>query len=371
MKEKRCIFHIPNYIDKTSKSGSSVRPQMMIKAFEEIGYHVDYVMGYGKERKSQIEKIKQNIRNGVKYEFLYAENSTTPTLLTEKNHIPKYPFLDFGFFKFCKKYGIKIGLFYRDVYWKFPLYKQGVSFGKRMVTLPMFYYDLKKYKRYVDILYLPSKRMKKYVDIPIICKELPPGCATRTLNEEGHCKEKVNQELNIFYVGGISGLYNLTKLFKVVKELPFVKLVVCCRENEWKEHKAGYSRYLNDRVEIIHKSGEELEKYYAETDICSLFFESEEYRSFAMPIKLFEYLGHKKPVIATENTAAGEFVRENAVGWEVPYSEEDLRNLLKEINDNKQTLEKMENNICNTLEKNTWKARAYQVEKDLSSKNNY
>ena len=55
----------------------------------------------------------------------------------------------------------------------------------------------------------------------------------------------------------------------------------------------------------------------------------------------------------------------------MPYSEEDLRNLLKEINDNKQTLEKMENNICNTLEKNTWKARAYQVEKDLSSKNNY
>ena len=223
----------------------------------------------------------------------------------------------------------------------------------------------------MDILYLPSKRMKKYVDIPIICKELPPGCEARTLNEEEHCKKKVNQKLNIFYVGGISGLYNLTKLFQVVKELPFVKLVVCCRENEWKEHKAGYSRYLNDRVEIIHKSGEELEKYYAETDICSLFFESEEYRSFAMPIKLFEYLGHKKPVIATENTAAGEFVRENAVGWEVPYSEEDLRNLLKEINENKQTLEKMENNICNTLEKNTWKARAYQVEKDLSGKNNY
>lgn len=92
MKEKRCIFHIPNYIDKTSKSGSSVRPQMMIKAFEEIGYHVDYVMGYGKERKSQIEKIKRNIRNGVKYEFLYAENSTTPTLLTEKIIFPSIHF---------------------------------------------------------------------------------------------------------------------------------------------------------------------------------------------------------------------------------------------------------------------------------------
>lgn len=65
---------------------------MMIKAFEEIGYHVDYVMGYGKERKSQIEKIKRNIRNGVKYEFLYAENSTTPTLLTEKIIFPSIHF---------------------------------------------------------------------------------------------------------------------------------------------------------------------------------------------------------------------------------------------------------------------------------------
>ena len=138
MKEKRCIFHIPNYIDKTSKSGSSVRPQMMIKAFEEIGYHVDYVMGYGKERKSQIEKIKRNIRNGVKYEFLYAENSTTPTLLTEKNHIPKYPFLDFGFFKFCKKYGIKIGLFIEMSIGNFHYISREFHLGKEWLHCQCF-----------------------------------------------------------------------------------------------------------------------------------------------------------------------------------------------------------------------------------------
>ena len=71
-------------------------------------------------------------------------------------------------------------------------------------------------------------------------------------------------------------------------------------------------------VKIIHESGKELEKYYEEADICSLFFESE---SFAMPIKLFEILGHQKP-IATKNTAAGEFIKRNKVGWEVSYSEE-------------------------------------------------
>lgn len=366
MESKRCIFHVPNYIDKTSKSGSSVRPQMMIKAFEEIGYCVDCIMGYGKDRKKQIARIKQNIKNGVQYEFLYAENSTTPTLLTEKNHVPKYPFLDFGFFRFCKNHGIKIGLFYRDVYWKFPLYKQGVSFAKRMVTLPMFRYDLKNYSKYVDVLYLPSERMKKYVDVSAEYKELPPGCVESILNQDEN-KKNSGSVINIFYVGGIGNLYDLTKLLRVLKHLSFVNLVVCCRENEWKSNEEKYMPHLSDRVKIIHKSGEELEKYYAEADICSLFFESEEYRSFAMPIKLFEYLGHGKPIIATKNTAAGEFVKNNEVGWEVAYEEEDLQQLLEQINMDREILEKMQNNISRTLENNTWKARAYQVEKDLSS----
>lgn len=365
MREKRCIFHVPNYIDKTSKSGSSVRPQMMIRAFEEIGYSVDCVMGYGKDRKKQIEQIKQNIKNGVQYEFLYAENSTTPTLLTEKNHIPKYPFLDFGFFEFCKKHGIKIGLFYRDVYWKFPLYKQSVSFIKRMVTLPMFRYDLKNYNKYVDVLYLPSNRMKKYVDVSVKYKELPPGCEESALQKDDN-KKNSEDMINIFYVGGIGELYDLTKLFQVVKKVKFVKLVVCCRENEWEGRKEKYLPYLSDRVEIIHKSGKDLEKYYEKADICSLFFASEEYRSFAMPIKLFEYLGHWKPVIATKNTAAGEFIKRNKVGWEVSYSEEELQDLLVSINQDRAVIEKMKNNIGVTLVNNTWKARAHQVEKDLS-----
>ncbi len=110
--KKRCIFHIPNKLDEKSLSGSQVRPRMMIQAFKDIGYDVDVVMGYGKERKKSINIIKNNIKSGIKYDFLYSESSTMPTLLTEKNHLPLYPNLDFGFFKFCKNHGIKIGLFY-------------------------------------------------------------------------------------------------------------------------------------------------------------------------------------------------------------------------------------------------------------------
>ena len=125
---KNMIFHIPMQIDPKMQSGSQVRPHNMIQAFKNIGYNVDVVMGYVKNRKKQIAKIKENINNGVKYDFLYSESSTMPTTLTEKNHLPIAPFLDFDFFKFCKQYGIKIGLFYRDIHWKFEQYKKQTPF---------------------------------------------------------------------------------------------------------------------------------------------------------------------------------------------------------------------------------------------------
>lgn len=149
--EKRCIVHIPNHIEKSGKSGSNIRPIKMKQAFEENGYLVEYISGYGTERKVQINKIKRNIRNGIKYDFLYSESSTMPTLLTEKNHLPRYPFLDFSFFKFCKKNGIKIGLFYRDIQWKFSVYRDNVSWYKKCFSIPMYRYDLRQYKKLLNV----------------------------------------------------------------------------------------------------------------------------------------------------------------------------------------------------------------------------
>lgn len=160
---KRCIFHIPNYIDLNRKSASNIRPFKMIKAFQDIGYQVDCVMGYGRERKKSIKEIKKNIKNGVKYDFLYSESSTMPTLLTEKNHLPTHPLLDFGFFKFCKKYNIKIGLFYRDIHWKFDMYKKNVPFVKRNIAKMFYKYDLYKYNKLVNVLYIASERVEQYI----------------------------------------------------------------------------------------------------------------------------------------------------------------------------------------------------------------
>ena len=160
---KKCIFHIPNHIEENAKSASGIRPWKMLQAFRNIGYEVDTVMGYANERHAAIKKIKENIKNGVKYEFLYSESSTMPTTMTEKHHLPIYPDLDFGFFRFCKKYEIPIGLFYRDFYWKFDMYKDKVTAWKRIPATIAYKYDLKQYKKYLDKFYLPTKQGYQYL----------------------------------------------------------------------------------------------------------------------------------------------------------------------------------------------------------------
>ena len=243
---KRMIFHIPMKIDRNRASASQIRPMKMIEAFKECGYEVVVVEGYGKERKRQIKEIKSNILKGVKYDFLYSESSTMPTLLTEKNHLPLYPFLDFSFFAFCKKHGIKIGLFYRDIYWVF---KKKRSF-KEWVAYIFYKYDILKYNKFLDVLFLPSKEMNAY--IPNIKVEsvipLPSGLQL-------HSSPKIEHPLlELLFVGAIGGLYDITLLVKVISGIQGIHLTICCRENEWQKEKINYLPFLNENITIVHKS---------------------------------------------------------------------------------------------------------------------
>lgn len=360
---KRMIFHLPYKIDYNRPSGTNIRPQKLIKTFKNIGYEVELIEGYGKERKNKIKELKKKIKSGIKYEFLYSESSTMPTLLTEKHHLPLYPFLDFNFFKFCKKNRIKIGLFYRDIYWKYDFYKKAVGKIKSKFSEIFYKYDLKKYNELLDILFLPSLKMKR--KLPEIDKEtisLPPGLEKRKLKRKEQFKSKL---LNLLYVGGVGDEYSLEKLFQAIRNLK-VNLTICARRNEWEKNYFKYEPLLISNINIIHKSGKELEKEYLKSDICLLFFPPSEYRSFAMPLKLFEYIQHKKTIIATKDTAAGDLIKRNNIGWVVDYKVEELIKLISVILKNREVLEKKEKNINEIYEEHTWQARAKKIEKELT-----
>ncbi len=363
---KRCIVYFPFKVNENHPSASNIRPLRIIEGFKDLGYEVDVIKGYGAARKDSIKALRARINSGEKYEFVYMESSTEPTLLTEANHIPTHPFLDFEFLRFCKKKGIKIGLFYRDIHWRFDQYKNTVSLPKRLVAYIFYYYDLLKYKNSIDVLFLPSLKMKKYIPVelrkPII--ELPSGCEYIWHTS----KKKISDgKLSILYVGGLSKeLYNIEGLVKAVYEDENYTLDICCREGEWKASEYYYGKYLNERIKFIHKSGDELDEIAMSKDLFSLVVEPTTYWEFAMPMKLFSYIAYGKPIIGVYDTACGEFIEKNNLGYITKYKEADIKETLKYISENYQKdYEAKTKAIAKAFEENTWKFRAQTVAESL------
>lgn len=355
------IFHIPNSINLGYSSGSQLRPIKMLNAFRKIGYHVDVVMGDVSSRKKQIKKIKQEILKGEHYEFLYSESSTMPTILTEKHHLPVAPFLDFRFFSFCKKYNIKIALFYRDIHWKFEQYTNSVSNLKRKYAELFYKYDLRQYKKLLDILYLPSIQMYNFIPFEFEKRiiELPPGCELRDVENK-----QLNESINFIYVGGLGSLYDLGYFVDVINELNNTKLFLCTRKNEWAQNQGKYD--FNNKTVIYHKSGEALNDVYIQSDIAVLFVKPSTYWKFVMAVKLFEYISFKKPIIAVKGTAIGDFIERNDIGWVVEYDKNKLKELITHLKNNRQDVKRKIKNIERIQPDNTWVARVKKVQGDLT-----
>lgn len=358
MAEKNVIFHIPIKINHEDASASQIRPQRMMQAFRQLGYQVDVVEGYAAQRQKAIKNIKQKIRSGVKYEFLYSESSTMPTQLTEPHHLPTHPCLDFGFFAFCKRHGIPIGLFYRDIYWQFVNRNED---WKQRVARFFYLYDLRQYRKLLSVLFLPSREMVAQIpyELNLPVSELPSGCEPHLL--EHNCLDG----LNIFYVGGITGNYDLRKLVAAVSAEKGVHLTICCRREDWDEAHGIYDPLMGDGVTVVHEQGETLQSYFASADIFAMIFEPDEYRRFAVPFKLFETIGYGVPILATEGTWVGDFVVRNEIGLTCENSIEALKEAFSQLRNAPERLSSMRSKMPSVAQENTWLARCRQVSSEL------
>lgn len=359
---KKCIVYYPFKINKDHPSASNLRPLRIIKGFEDKGYEVELIEGYSSERKIQVKRVREKIKSGEKYDFLYMESSTEPTLLTDPSHLPIHPFYDYNFLKFCKEKSIKIGLFYRDIHWQFDQYKKNVSIGKRTVAIAFYYYDLIKYKRYIDVLFLPSYEMEKYIPIKLNKKvmSLPSGCEGKFL---GNDEYKMGKRLRVLYVGGIGKeLYNIELLVKAIRDNGNFELTICCRREEWEANKYLYEEYINERIKVIHLSGMELEEEAKKADLYSIVVKPTEYWKFVMPMKLFTYIGYGKPILAIKNIVSGRFVEENNIGYTVEYDIDDIKEKLNYISENyKKDYYQMQKFLNKTYKNNIWSKRAETI----------
>jgi len=358
------IFHLPYRPNPEVPSGGQLRPLKMLRAFETLGGLQGTVIGDGAERSRQIQALKKKIGSGMKCDFLYSESSSMPTLLTERHHFPVFPFLDFSFFRFCKEAGMKIGLFYRDIHWNYDQYRSKTS-GLKQAAAALFYrYDFWQYTRWVDVLYLPSLEMRVHLPFkaPFRVEALPSGCDAlpeRSLNRAG-------KTLKILYVGGLDPIHEGHLLFQAVAKRDYLSLVVSCRNDLWQKSLEAYRPLLNDRISVIFKKGEELSSLYEEADLLALFLKPTPYWDFAMPYKLFEYLGYEKPILAVKGTAVGNFVESNDIGWSIEYDDERFVTLTDWIKQHPEAMLEKKKNILRIKPLHTWEARARKVSSDLT-----
>lgn len=311
--------------------------------------------------------MKAKIRKGYKYDFVYSESSTMPTILADPDHVPRRPLLDWAFFNWCNREGIPIGLFYRDVYWRFPAYADGRSIFSVMGARLAYRFDLWMYRRTLKILYMPSLEMAKHVPgiKQMNVAALPPGHVESLQNNDVRVVGQ-SRPLKLFYVGGLSAHYRMHTVFEVARRMPQIELTVCTRKAEWMSVQSEYGS-LTPNIRVIHESGTDMLRHLHRCDVALLFVEPHEYRDFAEPVKLYEYAGCRKPIIASEGTYAGRVVSNNEIGWTIPYTSQALSGLLYRLLKAPREIREVLPSLSVFSARSTWKERARKVVADMTT----
>ena len=366
---KSVIFHHPGPLFDEPRSGSQVRPFRMLQAMRQMGYEVENVSGPGKTRSAHIRKLVSEIKRGRHFDFVYSESRSIPTLLAEDNRLPVWPLYDLWFLRFLKKAGVPVGLFYRDVFWRFPRYHTMIPKWGGMITKPLYWLDWWWYCRYVDHLFLPSEAMAVY--LPSQWEKsgltaLPPGSPAVGLDSLPLKKDR--GVLRILYIGGINPPgYDISRLFALARDSQNVHLTVCCRESEWRHLQNYYhATHLDKNIKIVHLVGSDALKLYEAADIFCILWPKDEYLDFAVPVKLFEAIGHGIPVVTYAGSEVARIVERESTGWVVE-DDEQLRRLIDDLCNHPETLGLARLKVYDAAKRNTWNARVEKAASTLGS----
>jgi glycosyltransferase involved in cell wall biosynthesis len=366
MTERRMIFATPRPVEE-GNSGSMMRMRAMREAFHELGYHVDEIAGQLETRMAAMTRVRARMTTGTRYDFAYFETHTIPLHMTEPKLrlLRRYPFADLQFLRACRRHGVAVGVFYRDVWWRFSSYRRSVPATRRWLRSPFYWLELLLYARFADVLYLPHLAMAEALPLrPARVKALPPGTAAKLAPAP---IPPLEGELRIFYVGGIGPFYRLHRLIEAVGRVQGASLTICCRPQEWQSCRDSYQHLLSGRVKIVHAHGKALLQYFREAHVLSCFVSPDPYWRTTMPIKLFEYLGAGRPILAPRCSNAGAFVAEHDVGWAVADDAGSIAALLERLKASPDELERKAANASRIAPRHTWQARALQVAEDLTS----
>lgn len=181
------------------------------------------------------------------------------------------------------------------------------------------------------------------------------------LNFKNNNNDKLNENLNIAYIGNIRYIEVLKNLVDAVKNTD-VKLDFHGEGPDLNELK----KYCEAQENIIFTGRydyKNIYKLYKNCDVVWAVYPAEyENVKLAISNKYFESIAFKKPGIYANNTFLGENVIKERLGFTVnPYSSEDIKSLIKKLYNKKEI-----NNVIENMDKFSndvfWESEEYIVE---------
>ena len=341
-----------------------MRPAAMLRALRQLGYEVDVVAGRAGERKRLAREVRRKLDAGVRYDFLYAEPPSTPTLLTEPHHVPTHPLVDYGLLFACRSHRVPVLLFYRDVHWRLPEYRRAVGWLKYLVLLPFLHLDLLAYRRLTDALLVPDERMLPRIAGWARSKPHWTSVPGYDATETPHPRRDGDAPPRLFYVGGVEPpVYDLKPLLRGSAEAiargVAHTLTICARKPEWIRGGPLYADLMGPHVKVVHNSTrDELLDLYANHDISVMPFGTLN-SDWAMPIKFPEAIGMGLPVLAGAGTAVGDIVERDEIGWLVDGSTANFVEVLRGID--AAELARARAAVAQVRPQYSWAERARQV----------
>jgi glycosyltransferase involved in cell wall biosynthesis len=366
---KSILIYYPFSLTEKANSGSKVRPKKILEAFNQFasskGFDIYVITGTSRERSDQFESLLQEGKLD-RLMYCYVEDQTIPLWLTDPGHKPQKPFIDRKIFKFLKEKDVSIGIFYRDVYWKFDeLYPlKGI---KKAIMKKIYRWEEKFYEKYGTIMFLPSDAMGKYVDINLPKVALPPGGEDHDIQLG---TKKMNGLKNGIYVGGINNeAYGLPLLLKSLKKInqatQRVNLVVVCRKEELEHIDGELKKDMEEQnVKVLHLSGEKLNQEYLNCDFAFIPRYKTIYNDFSVPVKLVEYLSNGLPIVATNCDAQANFINTGEYGVICKDETDSMEQAIEAMIMNS---DKYRENIRSTFsDKHSWNSRVEHIHELLT-----
>jgi len=366
----KIIFIHPRPIEE-GLSGSKLRASKMLETFRSMGYTVRSVTGTREEREKLYKTIKEDLEQGENFDYLYVESLSRPSnsRIDERYAIKRMvrENLDLEFIAFCEAKGLKIGYFLRDIYWDFkdhftdePLIK---GLYLRLALRKFGKEELKFLRNHKVNVFCPTPLFADYLKTKwkVDANPLPPGSVIVNSSER-----KLNSErLEVFYVGGVSGLYNPKVFLDGFVRSENAHLTLCTRDSE----KPKVQEYQKEgSVTLVSGSGKELQNFYKKAQVAVHPIPPFSYAQLAHGVKFSEYIANGLPIIAFKGTHMAEFIKEHQIGWTIDYDSDAVPKLIEYILQNPEQYYEYQQNVIRTQQNFTWEKVVERLEKKLLEK---